>query len=596
MTTQREGTVRIGCAAGFWGDSRSAARDLVDQGELDYLVFDYLAEITMSILARARVKDASQGYARDFVTVAAEVMAKCIARGTKVISNAGGVNPLGCRDALQAELDARGVTARIAVVLGDDLLDRASDLRDRGAVDMFTGQKLPEDVVSVNAYLGAEPIARALDDGADVVITGRCVDSAVVLGPLIHEFGWPMDDYDRLAGASLLGHLVECGPMVTGGLHTDWQEVAGWEDISFPIVECHADGSGVITKLPNKGGAITPAIVSEQIVYEIGDPSCYVLPDVVCDWTAVELAMDGVDRVLVRGARGHEPTASYKVSATYADGFRATTTLTLVGSKATDKARAVARMISTRCERLLSERGFSPFDRFDAEVLGSEAMYGPSGRSDSREVVLKIAVSHAERSAVSIFAAEIAPALTATAPGITGFFAGRPAPVAIVRLTSFLLPKDEVTVSVDAGGVSRELSVAKGADRQRGNPRVGVQAEPVVRLPISRLAYGRSGDKGDIANIGLIAREPVYVDVLRRMVTEELVARTFGHLVRGTVTRFELPGISAFNFVLTEALDGGGVASLRMDPQAKAYASILLDVEIDVPLASAKAVGLLVSP
>jgi hypothetical protein len=591
MTTPKNHLVRIGCAAGFWGDSRSAARDLVDHAELDYIVFDYLAEITMSILARARLKDVSQGYARDFVTVAADIAADCRASGTKIISNAGGVNPVGCRDALATELAARGVEARIAVVLGDDLVDRASELRDNGATDMFTGQKLPEDVLSVNAYLGAGPVAEALAAGADIVITGRCVDSAVVLGPLIHEFGWAMDDYDKLSGGSLLGHLIECGPMVTGGLHTDWEDISGWDTISFPIAECRADGSGVITRVTELGGAVNPAIVAEQMIYEIGDPSAYVLPDVVCNWTSVGLTSDGPDRVLVHGARGVEPTDSYKVSATYSDGFRATTTVTLVGGDASGKARAVARMISDRCARLLEDKGLAPFDRFDVELVGTESMYGHAAAAAPREVVLKLAVSHAERSGVSLFAGEIAPALTATVPGITGFFAGRPAVVPIVRLTSVLLPKDEVRPVVDVAGHRTDVAVAVGGTRLAAAVG-GVAAEPHTRIPLSRLAYGRSGDKGDIANIGLIARDPAYVDLLREVVSEELVAQTFGHFVRGTVTRFELPGIHAFNFVLTQALDGGGVASLRMDPQAKAFASILLDTELDIPRSWASALGL----
>ena len=592
MADSPERVIRIGAGAGFWGDSMSSARDLVTHADLDYLVFDYLAEITMSILARMHAKDPTQGYARDFVTVAADVMAVCIERGTRIITNAGGINPIGCRDALAEELEARGLRVKIAVVLGDDLTDRADVIRKDGMRDMFTGEAVPSDLVSVNAYLGATPIAEALASGADVVITGRCTDSAVVLGPLLHEFGWAPDDYDKLSAGSLLGHLIECGPMVTGGLHTDWQAIEGWDRISFPIAECYADGSGVITRATELGGSVTPAIVAEQVVYEIGDPSAYVLPDVICDWREVSLESVGADRVLVRGARGRKPSDSYKVSATYEDGYRATTTLTLVGGDATAKARAVAAMIRMRTERILSAKGLDSFTRFDAEILGAESMYGTAARSKPREVVLKVAVSHPDRAAVLVFASEIAPALTSTAPGITGFFAGRPAAVPIIRLTSFLYPKSDVTISVEFEGEKRTVAVEPGSGDEIAPTVSGTPAIAMVRIPLSRLAYGRSGDKGNIANIGVVARDPSFVDVLEETVTEEFVARAFGHFVKGTVTRYPLGGIHAWNFVLTEALDGGGVTSLRMDPQAKAFASILLDSEVEISRTKAVDLGL----
>ena len=385
--------VRIGCGAGFWGDSDSGAAQLVERGNIDYLVFDFLAEITMSLLTRARQKDPELGYAVDFVSkVMRRLLKDIVARKIKVVTNAGGVNPRGCQKALEALMRELGVTARVAVVLGDDVSGSIESLRAQGVREMFDGRELPQKVTSANAYLGARAIANALDAGADIVITGRCVDSAVVLGPLMHEFGWQDTDYDRLAGGSLLGHLVECGCMGTGGVFSDWDQVPGWDDMGYPIIECHADGSGVLTKPEGTGGLVTPPVAAEQMLYEIGDPRAYLLPDVCCDWTGVTLSQVGPDRVLVSGARGSAPSTSYKVCATYQDGWRATTSLTVVGGDAAGKARRVADAIIDKSGRLLRERNLPPFLDTSVEVVGSGEMYGAqAGAAPAREVMLKIA-------------------------------------------------------------------------------------------------------------------------------------------------------------------------------------------------------------
>jgi len=311
-----EKIVRIGGASGFWGDSAVAAPQLV-AAEVDYLVFDYLAELTMSILANARAKDPLLGYATDFVEVAMKsVLAEVVAKKIKVISNAGGVNPSACAAALQKLCETQGMQLRIAVVEGDDVLAQIPALKEAGVKEMFSGAPLPEKVLSANAYLGALPVARALAMGADVVITGRSVDSAVTLGALMHEFGWREDDYDRLAQGGLAGHIIECGCQATGGLFTDWESVPGWDNMGYPIIECHADGAFVVTKPARTGGLISPAVVAEQMLYEIGDPGAYILPDVVCDFTGVHMSQEGENRVRVAGARGRAPTESYKVSAT----------------------------------------------------------------------------------------------------------------------------------------------------------------------------------------------------------------------------------------------------------------------------------------
>ncbi len=592
--------VRIGGASGFWGDSAVSVPQLVRGGELDYLSFDYLAEITMSILSRARAKDPAAGWATDFVDAAlAGMLGEIAARGVRVVSNAGGVNPRACAAALERNAAEAGVRLRVAIVDGDDVLAAADGLRARGVRDMFSGAPLPAKLLSANAYLGAFPIAAALARGADVVITGRCVDSALPLGALVHEFGWTREDWDLLAAGSLAGHILECGAQGSGGLHTDWERVTRWDDIGYPIAECAPDGSFVVTKVPGTGGLVERAAVAEQMLYEIGDPAAYVLPDVLCDFTGVTMADDGPERVRVTGAAGRPCTDSYKVSATFVDGMRAIGMLTIIGIDAAAKARRTADAILARTRRIFAERGVADYRDTLVEILGAESVYGPHARTaHAREVVMRLSVEHEDRRALEIFVREVAPAGTSWSPGTTGV-GGRPKAAPIVRLTSFLLPKNEVTAAIECDG-ERETIPAFVPERPwvPGTPPPGARAAAgpaaasddlvpsdgdAIVVPLIALAWARSGDKGDTANIGVIARHPAYLPVLREQLTPERVAAYFAHLVRGTVRRYDLPGIDAFNFTLDEALGGGGMASMRIDPLAKGMAQMLLDLPIALP-------------
>ena len=401
MSTNK--TIRIGGASGFWGDSSVGAPQLVNSGQIDYLVFDYLAELTMSILAGARLKKPELGYATDFVTVAMRsVLKEVVAKGIRVVSNAGGVNPQGCADALRALADELGVAVKIAVVTGDDVLPLIPELRaaEPPVRELQSGAPLPARVLTANAYLGALPVKAALDAGAQIVITGRCVDSAVTLGVLMHAFDWSAHDYDRLAGGSLAGHIIECGCQATGGLHTDWQDVPDWAHIGYPIVECAADGSFVLTKPAGTGGLIAPQCVAEQMLYEIGDPAAYLLPDVVCVFTQVRIEAAGAERVRVHGARGRAPTSTYKVCATYVDGFKTSAQLSIIGFDAVAKARRTGEAILERVGGLLAAQGLPPFSATKLEVLGAEHAYGPHAEPavrQTREAILRLTVRHPDK-------------------------------------------------------------------------------------------------------------------------------------------------------------------------------------------------------
>ena len=580
--------LRIGCAAGFWGDTNTAAFQLVRQAEMDYLVFDYLAEVTMSIMAGARMKDPNMGYAHDFVTQVMGPLAKEIKeKNIKVISNAGGVNPQACRKALEEVFAAAGVEMTIALVEGDDLNPRRGEFAD--ATEIETGTALPPFTVTMNAYLGALPIKAALDAGADIVLTGRVADSALVLGPLLKEFNWSMDDYDRLAQGSLAGHVIECGAQCNGGNFTDWDQVPDFHNMGFPVAECFEDGSFIITKPDNTGGLITCATVGEQIVYEIGDPRAYILPDVVCDFTQVQLEQVGENRVKVSGAKGHAPTDTYKVSATYPDGHRILASILMGGIRAREKGQLVADSIFKKVGSILEQKGMAPFRETNTELLGSEATYGPHSRCmDSREVIIKMGAVHDDKKALGIFAREIAQAATGMAPGVSGLVGGRPSPFPRIRLFSTLVPKSMVVATINVGGEKTPVEVPVGTPFEASMLKAVGSDETAsgnISVPLIKLAWARSGDKGNHGNIGVIARKAEYLPYLRAALTEQSVGDYMAHVLdpdTGSVHCWQLPGFNAFNFLLKNALGGGGIASLRIDPQGKAFAQQLLDFPIPV--------------
>ncbi|MDP8982869.1 MAG: DUF1446 domain-containing protein [Acidobacteriota bacterium] len=441
--------IRIANGQGFWGDSLEAPLEQIRRGPLDYLTLDYLAEITMSILQKQRSRDPKSGYARDFVDVIARGAGDILDHNIKVVANAGGVNPEGCRHAVAKALGRAGV--KIAVVAGDDILSSLDDLLARGVKlkNLETGEPLDtirSRVQSANVYFGAASIAHALDQGARIVITGRTTDTGLVLGPMIHEFGWKLDQWDLLAAGTIAGHTVECGAQCTGGnCQVDWQSIR-FADIGYPIIEAQPDGTFVITKHANTGGRVTVASIKEQLLYEMGDPHHYITPDCVADFTTIQLQQDGPDRVRFSGIRGKPATDSYKVSISYSAGFKAVGTLMYSWPDAYAKARTADKTLRERLDRL----GLK-FDAVRTEFAGVNASHGPLAGEpapDIAEVVLRVGVRSGDKNAVERFTKEIAPLALNGPPTVTGLGSGRPKVEEIVAYWPALLPKTEATPRV----------------------------------------------------------------------------------------------------------------------------------------------------
>ena len=586
-------TIKIGGATGFWGETDMAMAQFLHEGDLDYIVFDYLAEITMSIMARARASDPKLGYATDFVSAIVKPNLKHLASsGIKLISNAGGVNPEACGDALRAVISEAGLDLKVVVITGDDLLNDLDRLEAMNASEMFSGEAFPskDKIASANAYIGAFPIAAALAAGADIVVTGRCVDSAVTLGACIHEFGWSAGDLDKLAAGSAVGHLIECGPQATGGNFTDWEQVAdSLHEVGYPIAEVWEDGTADIYKPADTGGLVNRGTVAEQLLYEIGDPAAYMLPDVICDFTQIQLEQVATDRVRMTHARGRGVPETYKTSMTWADGWRAGSTFWYVGRRAADKARIFADEAVTRTRRKLQAMGAADFDEVAIDIFGEENFWGSHAAvSDTREVALKVACKHQDARAVGLLLREMTGCALGAPAGMAFFAGARAKPSPVIRLFSVLV--DKSALSIKLIGSEGETDFAPPATSKDVLPaEVGpipeaVSAENLIEVPLETLAWGRSGDKGDKANIGIIARKAEYLPWIAKVLTTDYVADRFAHFMTApAIDRFYMPGLPALNFLLHNALGGGGIASLRNDPQAKAYAQVLLDTPIAIP-------------
>ncbi|MDT0575942.1 acyclic terpene utilization AtuA family protein [Croceicoccus sp. F390] len=594
-----EKIIRIGGATASFSDTALSVPQLLNDGRLDYLVFDYLAEGSMGIFGRMQAADPTLGYGTDFLTVhVGPHLHQIAAQGLKVVANAGGVNPAGLAAALEAMIREKDLSLKVAYVAGDDLRDRLDELRAADHRDMFIDASFPDDVVSANAYLGAFPIAAALAEGADIVITGRVVDSAVVLGPLVYEFGWGADDLDLLAAGTLAGHLLECGAQVTGGTFTDWRDVPDWANIGFPIGECHADGSVVMTKPDGTGGLVSVGTVAEQILYEVSDPADYIVADVRCDFSDVRLEQVAHDRVRVTGAKGRAPTDTYKACITFDGGWRTVAYQPIIGEDAGEKAARQAEALFARARALLRARNLPDFTLTQNVLIGGEASFGAHGRhAGSREIISKLVADHPDRQGAEIFAREQWAGISGMSVGTSVNLATNVLPMTGVFL--FLLGKQTVTPTMTIDGKTREVRAAAGvpAAQSAPAPRAAPDAAPApseqsgTAVDLVQLAWARSGDKGHLFNVAVIARRPEYLPYLRAALTCDAISDWYRHLgpegQPPRVDRFDVPGMHAVNFVIHDALTGGINASTRLDPAAKGMAQMLLRFPVPVPSALA---------
>ena len=581
--------IKIGCASAFWGDTSSAAPQLVHSGNIDYLVFDYLAEVTMSILASAKMKNPDLGYATDFIKHIGPLLTEIKKQQIKVISNAGGINLISCRNAVLEEAKKVGIELNIAIVEGDNLINQENMLRELPVKELETDKSLPGGIVSINAYLGADGVKKALEQGADMVITGRCVDSAVVLGPLMYEFDWKHNEYDKLAAGSLAGHIIECGAQCTGGNFTDWHFVNNFDNMGFPIVEVESDGSFIVTKPEGTGGIISFGTVAEQFLYEIGDPQNYLLPDVTCDFTNVTIKEIGSDQVSVSGARGKPPSNTYKVSSTYLHGYRITIAAIICGINASKKALVIADAIIKKTKRIFSDNGLEDYLDTNISMIGTETTHGKNrNNADPREVLLRIVATHKQKDALILLSKEIAQASTGMTPGFVNMLGGRPSVSPSIHLFSFLLSKDQINTTIYINNEQYEVENFTSKLKHIDTTAIVSSSSDILdvtdtEVTLIKLAYARSGDKGDHANIGVIARKVEYLPYIRNALSKQAVAKYFAHILKGDVDRWDIPGINALNFLLKNSLGGGGMASLNVDPQGKGYAQQLLDIMIPVP-------------
>ena len=559
-------SIRIGGASGFWGDVAIATSQLLRAGDLDFLVHDYLADVTMAILARTIAAKPETGYASDFVTAAMALNLKEIASpGIRVISNAGGLNPLACADALRRVTVEQGLELKVAVATGDNLMVQIEDVCGSKPIEMFSNVDLPakDSIGSVNAYLGAYPIAMLLERGADIVVTGRCVDSAVTLGACIHAFSWSHYSYDLLSAGSLAGHILECGPQATGGNFTDWEEIEdGFEYIVYTIAEIFKDGRSIISELKGTGGVVSTEAVCEKIAK---------------------------NQVKVRGAKGRMAPDTYKICVTFYDGYCGGHLYGFYGIDAEKKENACARAALVRSRCALVAINAADFTQTEIEVIGAEAQFGTMRQSPiAREIVIKTGVRHPEARGDEVLLREATELSLSAPPGLNGFAGARPKPSPVLALFSFLMHKADVVTHIhDDKGLAVSNAFKSSADSEPPmgptEPDAPDVSDDLIDVPVIQIASACSGDKGDHANVGIIAGKPEYLPFLWHGIDQILLDRVFGHFVKGSIEKYFFLGSDSVNLLLNNALGGVGTSSLCQDPQGKGYSQFLLAATVKIP-------------
>lgn len=587
-------TFRIGNAGGFWGDDPFALRrQLLGPQRLDVIAIDFLAEVTMSIMQKQRAKDPSAGYARDFVAQVAPLLPELVARGTVLVTNAGGVNPRACAEALKAA--AGDLELRVAIVEGDDLAARMPELRDAGADfrNMETGEafaSVADRVQAANAYFGARPVAEAMKHRPHIVLCGRVTDTGLTLGPLIHAFGWSADGWGRLAAGIVAGHILECGAQATGGNFTDWQKVPSFLEPGYPIAEVEPDGTFVITKQPGSGGLVSCQTVREQLLYEMGDPQAYLTPDVIADFSTIQLEADGPDRVRVSGIQGRPPTDLLKVSLAHTDGWKVQGAIFISGPGARAKARAFSDLFWARFASERERLGLPEPEAISTEHVGDDAAHrGLTPPHEPTEILLRLGARGYHKPTLELFR-KLLPALILSGPPGVAIAGGAPLLSDVVSYWPALMPQALAPAFVVTPEGTRlgpldwlETGGKPEVEAPVEDPACFADVGPTVRVPLGRIAHARSGDKGDMTNIGLIGRSEACYAWMRDHVTAERAAAWFRDTALGGVTRFTVPNLWALNFLLEGSLGGGGTKSLFLDAQGKTLSHALLRCEVEVP-------------
>jgi len=610
MSETEKTMIRIANAGGYWGDDPFALRRQVcGPLKLDYVSIDFLAEITMSILQKQKQKDPKMGYAGDFISQLAPLLKTCKERGIKIITNAGGVNPQACAEALFELACKVGVDLRVALVEGDDIAARLPEIvKQPGCAmkNMETGEKFDNvlsKVLSANVYFGAMPVVEALKSNPDIIICGRVTDTGITLAAMIHEFGWQQSDYEKLSHGIVAGHIIECGAQASGGNFTDWKKVKSFVDVGFPILECDADGSFVVTKHPGSGGLVSVQTIREQLLYEMGHPQSYITPDVIADFTSIQLNQEGEDRVRISGVTGRLPTDLLKVSVAYSDGYKASGTLIVSGPDARAKAEVFAEIMWQKLSAELSRAGFPQCRKTMTEFIGDDSTHrGLSPHSSAKEVLVRFGALADEKATLQVFR-KILPSLILSGPSGVAVTGGAPTISDVVSYWPALIPQDVALGRVWVGEVTqtkKDVAVLAQSEElnwpqtggtsdisiapQDGHSCTRIDLSKTKRLPLWSIAHARSGDKGDTANIGLIARSPECYAWLRENVSAELVKGWFATICQGKVNRYNVPNLWSLNFLLEESLDGGGTMSLCIDAQGKTLSQALLRCEMDIPL------------
>ncbi len=590
--------IRIGNAGGFWGDDLDAFRRQLEGGDLDYISIDFLAEITMSILKKQHLKNPEAGYVTDFVNQVIDHAELIRRKGTRILTNAGGINPISCAKAIAAALKKKNIAFRIAVVEGDDIYERLPGIYPdkaefRNLESGVSFEEIKGSVRSANAYLGIAPLVKALQSGAEIVIAGRVTDTAITMAPAAFEFGWKLDDWDKLASALVAGHIIECGAQSSGGNFTDWHKVSRWDNMGYPVVEIYPDATFAVTKHLNTGGLVSVDTVKEQLVYEMGDPASYISPDCIADFLSIRLEHDVPNRVRISGVKGKPSTSSYKVSMSYSDGYRSSASIIISGYEALEKARMFADIF---WKRLGIE-----FEKKNAEFVGYDACHHELAKVITpNEILLRLSAYDHDPSKLDLFSKAIAPLILSGPPGVavTG---GRPSVQEVLTYFPTLIPKDAVSVVVKTIGPDGNITAAYdipsvtgfeadqfdtniSSDRQLKQPESRNQKpETGITVPYRQICLARSGDKGDMVNLGVIARSPEIYLWLKDNLTAIRIREMFKSLCKGNVTRYELDNLGALNFLLEQSLDGGGTKSLMIDAQGKTFASALLNQEVAIP-------------